>query len=158
MIIKLRKYVLNALRLRKSDMNEIAQQVVRYYQDDVIEMNKEQLEVGQYASGEQITPAYAPYTVKKKREEGKVSDRVTLEDTGAFYKSIYLGAQKSGYYVYASDIKTAELEAKYSDGNSILFGLNERNKDKFRQLALTLFANKYYERIRQLRNSQAIGV
>jgi hypothetical protein len=157
MISKLRKYILNALRVPKSDLNEIAQQVVRYYQDDIVEMNQEQLEAGQYATGGQITPAYAPYTVQKKREKGQVADRVTLHDTGAFYESIYVGAQKSGYYVYASDIKTTELEAKYADGNSILFGLNERNKDKFRQLALTLFASKYYERLR-VRKFQTIGV
>jgi len=159
MISLLRKHILNALRLPKSEMNTIAQEVVRFHQDDLIEMNQQQLAAGQYASGEPITPAYAPYTVKVKREKGQPTDRVTLHDTGAFYESIYVGAQKSGYYMYASDIKTKELEEKYTDSDSILFGLNQRNMERFRQLSLSLFTQKYYERIRrQLQNSQPVRV
>lgn len=147
MITALKTPITKKLRLNKSDLNDIGRQVVRYYQDEIVEMNQQRLFSGRYTSGEFISPDYTRYTVDIKKQKGQPSDRVTLKDTGDFYESIYVKAGADSFYTGATDSKTNDLQAKYEDSDSILLGLSEEQKDKFRQLAMELFAEKYFERL-----------
>lgn len=61
---------------------------------------------------------YQPYTattVKIKRRKGQPTTRVTLRDTGAFHKSMFLVFDSEGFYVTSSDNKTQELVSKYGE-------------------------------------------
>lgn len=70
---------------------------------------------------------YAPYhpmTIAIKQAKGQPTNRVTLRDTGAFHKSMYLVADSEGFYVDATDDKTELLENKYGDKIMTLTGDN----------------------------------
>lgn len=67
---------------------------------------------------------YSQYTIREKQRKGQPHNRVTLKDTGDFYGSFNVMADKSQFEVFATDPKTAYLRAKY--GN--IFGLTQENK------------------------------
>lgn len=71
--------------------------------------------------------SYAPYTkatIKIKNEKRQPTTRVTLRDTGAFHKSMFLVFDSEGFYVTSSDKKTEALIAKYGD---TIFRLTDQN-------------------------------
>ena len=76
--------------------------------------------------GEKIMD-YMPYTAKtiqNKKRKGQPTTRVTLRDTGAFHKSMYVVFDSEGFYVTASDEKTKELVKKYGEE---IFRLTDKN-------------------------------
>lgn len=57
--------------------------------------------------GEKIM-SYMPYTAKtiqNKKRKGQPTTRVTLRDTGAFHKSMFVVFDSEGFYITASDEK-----------------------------------------------------
>jgi len=77
------------------------------------EEQREQLYEGDGGDGP-IEPPYTPLTRTIKARKGQPFNRVTLKDTGDFYRSIKL----QGKRLMATDGKTRKLVAKY--GNHIL--------------------------------------
>lgn len=76
--------------------------------------------------GEKIM-SYMPYTAKtiqNKKRKGQPTTRVTLRDTGAFHKSMFVVFDSEGFYVTASDEKTEELVKKYGEE---IFRLTNKN-------------------------------
>lgn len=76
--------------------------------------------------GEKIMD-YMPYTAKtvqNKKKKGQPTTRVTLRDTGAFHKSMFVVFDSEGFYVTASDKKTEELVKKYGEE---VFRLTDKN-------------------------------
>ena len=76
--------------------------------------------------GEKIM-SYMPYTAKtiqNKKRKGQPTTRVTLRDTGAFHKSMFVVFDSEGFYVTASDEKTEELVKKYGEE---IFRLTDKN-------------------------------
>ena len=70
---------------------------------------------------------YMPYTAKtiqNKKRKGQPTTRVTLRDTGAFHKSMFVVFDSEGFYVTASDEKTEELVKKYGEE---IFRLTDKN-------------------------------
>lgn len=70
---------------------------------------------------------YAPYktsTIKAKQRKGQPTTRVTLRDTGAFHKAMYLVVDDDGFYVTSDDRKTPVLVAKYGPE---IFRLTDEN-------------------------------
>lgn len=69
---------------------------------------------------------YAPYTrmtIRAKQEKGQVADRVTLRDTGKFYKRMRLIITDKGFYISSPTLYTPDLLDKY--GEEILRFTNE---------------------------------
>ena len=56
---------------------------------------------------------YKPRTIKNKKKKGQPYNRVTLRDTGDFYRSIHLKRVAGGYGLVASDWKADKLLKKY---------------------------------------------
>lgn len=86
-------------------------------------------EKGINAAGTEIA-SYAPYspvTVEIKMMKGQPYDRVTLRDTGDFYRSFYIETDSDGFYIYAGDYKTASLTKPGRYGKDI-FGLTPLNQ------------------------------
>lgn len=54
---------------------------------------------------ESIGGSYAPLTIILKQEKGLPFDRVTLFDTGEFYNSFSVTAEKDGFVIFADTIK-----------------------------------------------------
>lgn len=94
-------------------------------------LNAEQMYSGMDSQDEDITldgGGYAPITIRIKKEKGQPTDRVTLKDTGAFYRGLYAKMDGANIYTGSTDPKTEEIEAR--TGKDI-FGLNEGNKKAF---------------------------
>lgn len=101
-------------------------EAIEAHEDELIAINiiHQLYERGENALGESIMD-YAPYTLyttRIKLAKGQPVDRVTLNDTGAFYAGIYIDTTNNKLTVMSADEKTGELVAKY--GEDIL-GLNE---------------------------------
>lgn len=67
---------------------------------------------------------YAPKTIQNKKRKGQPTTRVTLRDTGAFHKSMFVVFNSEGFYITASDEKTEELVKKYGEE---IFRLTNKN-------------------------------
>lgn len=94
----------------------IAKKPLEENSSKIVEMNREQLyDFGINSLGIEIATyaPYAPYTIKVKREKGQPFDRVTLKDTGAFYRSFEVVFDPIGFYITARDPKTQDLMDKY---------------------------------------------
>ena len=82
-------------------------------------------------SGTPITPAYTPFTTSIKRRKGQETGHVTLKDTGAFHKSIFIKYESDSFSIVAKDSKTPKIIKKYGDD---ILGLTEQNKGKVSEL------------------------
>lgn len=82
---------------------------------------------------------YAPSTIKKKIKKGQPYDRVTLRDTGKWYKSLKLVYDVDGFILVSTDNKHKYLVERY--GPKILkldkANLNRVIKDKVRPILVT---------------------
>ena len=81
------------------------------------------------ADNKVIEPEYTPFTIAIKDSLGQLSDRVTLNDTGALYKSITVKAHKETVSFETDDPKFDDLQDKYI--NNRLLGLNDAYINKF---------------------------
>lgn len=113
-------------------------------EDDVIELiielnTEEQLFQGVDGKGRELADiggTYAPITVAIKRTENQPFDRVTLKDTGDFYKSFYVVPLKDGFEIVADTIKDGQnLEDRW--GNEII-GLNELSIEQLQAFLVPL--------------------
>lgn len=104
-------------RLRKFSDNvpKMLEGIVRSKEDEIVEMVQTQLQMGYNGDEEFIDDymPYTPYTVKRKKQKGQPWTKVTLKDTGAFYKGMHIVFDEGGFYVTSSDGKTEDLKEKY---------------------------------------------
>ena len=74
-------------------------------QEEMIRLNQEQLQGGIDSQDEAIHTIgghpYRPYTIAVKELKGQPTDRVTLYDTGEFYKSFRVKITQNGYEIIA---------------------------------------------------------
>ena len=110
--------------------NEAEQRVieqVRKSEDFVILLNTDQqLFQGTDGEGNPIRPPYRPFTVQLKRIKNQPTDRVTLLDTGDFYKGMLVLYGSNEFRLINIDEKAQKLRTKYGDN---ILGLNERSRD-----------------------------
>ena len=78
------------------------------------ERNQDALDVGERDDQSQIRPKYRPYTKKIKAQKGQPFDRVTLKDTGQFYRAIRYKVEGNMLKVFSLDPKFTPLDNKYS--------------------------------------------
>ena len=114
--------VMRSLFLQEDDLEDV-----------IIELNtQDQLfDQGIDAKGvtlESIGGSYAPITVSIKRTEGLPFDRITLRDTGEFYKSFRVVVESDGFVIEADTLKNGvDLTTRW--GNDIL-GLTDQSIEK----------------------------
>jgi hypothetical protein len=94
-------------------------------EDEVEVLNRGQLFQGEYTNSNKIKPDYTPTTKRIKRAKSQPFDRVTLRDTGSFYRGIQATVSKKDLTIESTDDKTDKLFNKY--GSEELLGLNETN-------------------------------
>ena len=94
--------------------------------NEIEDYQKEQFDSGERSDFSVIEPEYTPITKAIKSRKGQPIDRVTLKDTGAFYKSIVADVLSDEIQIYATDKKTQKLVDKYDEGDK-LFGLNNES-------------------------------
>ena len=128
-------------------LNETDQVVLGLVQADedlVLDLNRdEQLyDEGRDATGRTITPRYTPFTVSIKRIKGQPTDRVTLKDTGSFYRSFDIKYGPDYFEIIATDRKTKKLQKKYGDQ---ILGLD----DDSLQLIIDLYRGELIQYLRK---------
>lgn len=117
---------------RKLDISEIFNFVITTeLKELIIELNQDQLyDLGEDSKGNKLwsfSPSmpYSPYTIKIKQAKGQPTDRLTLRDTGAFYKSFTVEVEGNSIVLDADGQKQGtNLFSQY--GIDIL-GLNDQN-------------------------------
>lgn len=115
-------------KLKSIDVLLSAQIAIEKTATDAVQIQRDQLFQGVNKFGEDIKPAYKPYTIRRKIEKGQPYDRVTLKDTGAFYRGVIIDVRGEEFALESADEKSSSLQAKY--GPSI-FGLNEDSRVKY---------------------------
>ena len=107
------------------------EKTVQNNENFIIKMNTEQMYKGELSTGKEIRPSYAPATIAYKKRKGQPFDRVTLRDTGQFYKKLKVIARYKDFVIDTS-LSGARpygflMKGKRSYGEDIL-GLNDKNK------------------------------
>lgn len=116
------------LRAFKDNLPMYLEDIVRDKEDVIVSaIADDQLyRRGINGRGEKIM-SYMPYTAKtiqNKKRKGQPTTRVTLRDTGAFHKSMFVVFDSEGFYITASDEKTQDLVEKYGEE---IFRLTDKN-------------------------------
>lgn len=116
------------LRAFKDNLPMYLEDIIRDKEDAIVSaIADDQLyRRGINGRGEKIM-SYMPYTAKtiqNKKRKGQPTTRVTLRDTGAFHKSMFVVFDSEGFYITASDEKTEELIKKYGEE---IFRLTDKN-------------------------------
>ena len=122
-------------RLRSIPIEDFIKDVVEENKDSVELLNVFQLKDGQDSEGVQINTYrdYTQFTKMIKQQKGQPTDKVTLEDTGAFHASIKAKVSGKQITLDATDPKRNKLVKKY--GKEI-FGLDDESKEAFSQEVL----------------------
>jgi hypothetical protein len=110
-------------RVKAFDVEEEIKKLVKESEPEIIEMNQEQMFAGFRSDDSSISPEYTSYTKKLKAKRNQPTDRVTLKDTGSFYKLMKLDGMK----VISTDEKFDSLKSKYGDS---IMGLDKTDISK----------------------------
>lgn len=105
------------LRKFKELLPEHLEKLIRENETVIISMITEEQLYEHGINGKNVPiMSYMPYTertIKNKIYKGQPYDRVTLKDTGAFYKDFYVECDSEGFTIRSSNNKADELEEKY---------------------------------------------
>lgn len=125
---------LNALARALPRLDKMLQQQVETTVRDnrafLEDANTDQLTLGKDATGADIEPEYADFTIALKQIKGQPTDRVTLRDEGDFYTGIIAKLSGNAVQLVGTDPKTAGLEEKYGPD---IIGLPGPALEEFRQ-------------------------
>lgn len=113
---------------------------------EIEESNRAQMFAGEYVDRTPIKPEYTPLTRKIKHTKNQPIDRVTLKDTGAFYKGINADVKPKSLEISSNEAKTPELFTKYGV-NGQLLGMNEENHNKVVELCKPMASVKLFQEI-----------
>ena len=114
------------LKSLKSDLLAAAEHAVESNASEIEDLNLKQLNDGEDSKGVDITPPYTAFTKILKAAKGQPTNRVTLRDTGDFYRGIKLKKVGEVYDLSSTDSKTTKLVTKYGPD---IIGLSDDNRD-----------------------------
>lgn len=111
-----------------ADIPKETENIIKRNEQEVLDLNREKqlYEKGIDSNGKRIVPYYSPYTIALKRSNQEVYNRVTLLDTGDFYKGfkIKFNGLSNPFNIFSTDSKSSDLIEKYGD----IFGLTKENE------------------------------
>ena len=99
--------LLNKILSLEGKEDEIIEEITKQKetQDFIIFLLQEQLfNTGADGKGKTLG-IYTPFTISEKKRKGQPFDRVTLKDSGDFYRSYFIETFKGGFIVDADDEK-----------------------------------------------------
>ena len=106
----------------------------------ILDANRDQLFAGKDKQGKEIIPEYKKRTIKIKKKKKQPYDRVTLKDTGDFYKEMFLKIESGKIFIDSKDEKTAELMIKYNKTDTVL-GIPNNKKETINESIMDKFIN-----------------
>lgn len=115
-------------RIVAYDLDFEAEESINDTKKEYTDRQREQLFSGVNEDSEKILPEYTVRTVAIKKKKGQPTDRVTLKDTGSFYREIFIDPRKDEFIVDSADEKSAALQEKYGEE---IFGLTEQNQEGY---------------------------
>ena len=117
----------------------------RFTQDEIIRLNTiDQLfDEGIDSLGESLG-VYQPFTIALKQKNGQPTDRVTLKDTGDFYKSFVVIVNADSFDIDADDFSKYDRPLFEVYGEDVA-GLTDFNKQRIKEVILV----KYIEYVRR---------
>lgn len=127
---KVQDYMIMTAALRGVDVDRILRHVAEQHQQDIVDMNREQLDAGIDANGDALPMPYAPKTIEIKQAKGQPTDRITLEDRGDFKNRMKVNFRRKYFEVTSRDWKTPVLKKEWGDD---IFGLTKENKEDLAQ-------------------------
>lgn len=86
-----------------------------------------------------IEPSYTPLTISYKKRNGQPSNRVTLKDTGDFYKASDVDFANKNFTIVNFDKKYEKLAEKYGDE---ILGLTDESQKILRDFILEKIRKK----------------
>lgn len=110
-----------AYRLRKFDgiLGKELVKLVLAHEDEIIELITQDQLYYRGINGDEVEimsyKPYAPSTIKRKKKKGQPTNRVTLKDTGKWYKSLKLIYDVDGFYIVSTDDKHKYLKERYGE-------------------------------------------
>ncbi len=110
-------------KVQSINVLDAAKSAITETKDYAIAVQKVQLFQGIESTGLAIIPSYTKRTKQIKAKKGQPTDRVTLKDTGSFYRGIRIDVVGEVIRIDSVDPKKSDLETKY--GKEI-FGLGMR--------------------------------
>lgn len=138
------------LRKFKAILSQELENTILDNESIIVEMITQQqlYEQGIEGRGIEIS-SYAPYaesTIRKKIKKRQPTNRVTLKDTGDFYKSLRIEFDDKGFYIVSNDFKSPYLLKKYGQ---TIFKLTDENLEtlihKYIRPALAVKLKKYLQ-------------
>jgi hypothetical protein len=121
------------------DFNAVIRETVEETTEELTIYQQQQMYAGRRSDGDTIYPSYTLLTEEIKTGKGQPTDRVTLKDTGAFYRGITVTASANSVKITSTDSKTGMLEEKYGEE---IFGLNADSAAKYSENELEPIALK----------------
>ncbi len=113
-------------RLEKVNIMELAAEAMYNTRTEYIKWQQQQMRAGKLSTGADIKPRYARRTIFIKIKKGQPYDRVTLKDTGDFYKGVFIDVRDRTFVVDSTDWKSYKLMLKYSK-NIFILGTQYKN-------------------------------
>lgn len=104
------------------------------HESQIIDWNRTNLYAGIGSDGDEIYPDYTNYTKDIKDQLQQPTNRVTLKDTGNFYKSIVLKFNAKSIFFDATDYKYPSLRRKYQADGNVLLGITDEDLVDLREL------------------------
>lgn len=117
------------LKKMKLAVNNSIQASINGNKTDLLQDQTQQFDKGKDAFNVSFIPSYATSTKKIKQKKGQPTDRVTLKDTGEFYDSLDIQANKTQATISSSSDHYKYLVAHYKT-NKIL-GIQRGNMKVF---------------------------
>ncbi len=117
----------NTIRQLEDSINRSIQESIKANEGIIKTLQTSQLFAGKTKEDAKITPDYALSTKIIKRRKGQPTDRVTLRDTGDFYRSIEVVAGGNAMIIRTIISYSIYLINKYAD----ILGLTADNWEKF---------------------------
>lgn len=113
---------------------EFLMEILDSVNNEIISLNKKQLEKGQKADGSFLRE-YSQRTIKQRELEGNPvkGDKIALFDTGDFWKGIWAKAYDGKLSIFSKDSKTELLVSEYGES---IFGLTEENFNKLGEIVI----------------------
>lgn len=116
------------LRAFKDNLPELLGDIIRDKEDIIVSAVADDQLYRRGVNGDDTKIwSYQPYaesTIRRKKKKGQPTTRVTLRDTGAFHKSMFLVIDQDGFYVTSDSEITPFLVKRYGDK---IFKLTNKN-------------------------------
>lgn len=131
-------------RWKGLNLFKIYQEVITEETEEILDLNRDQLEKGKTSKGKKIKPKYKKRYAEKKNKLNPMPGLGTpdLKLSGGFYKSRTL-KNKSGIFIFGATVAYKKyIEPKYDD----IYGLDPKNQKIFIEETAT---EVYIEKIRE---------